>query len=92
MHHGEDSRLRRGREDKQVTYRVFNPILGKFEYRVMDKVYCKNCGTEGGYSAREALYIVYFCDDCWEKNQDPSFILMPPDEEIRWRNGLAPVK
>jgi hypothetical protein len=31
---------------------------------------------------------VYLCDVCYRTNQDPNFIPMPPDEEIRWRNGL----
>lgn len=85
-----DSRLKHSREDHQVTYRIWNMLTNRFEYQVMDKVYCRSCGADGGYSARTAVYIVYLCDKCYETNQDPNFRPMPPDEEYRWRQGLKP--
>ncbi len=79
--HGEDSRLRRHREDHQV--------IG-LHGQMMDKVYCMDCGADGGYSSRTAVSVHYLCDKCFEKPH-PSFIPMLPDEEIRWRNGLKEI-
>lgn len=86
--HGEDSRLSRGREDKQVTYRIWNMLTSRFEYQVLDKVYCMNCGTDCGLSARTAVYVKYLCDHCFETARPDTFCPMPPDEEYRWRMGL----
>lgn len=85
---GEDSRLTRSREAKQVSWKIFNPLTGKSEWAILDKVYCFNCGCDGGVSARSAPYVRYFCEKCWEKAPKDRFIPMPPDEEYRWRMGL----
>jgi hypothetical protein len=86
---GEDSRLTRGREAKQVTWKIKNPLTGKSEWATMDRVYCMNCGADGGVSARSATYVRYFCQACWPKIQSTGqFIPMATDEEFRWRNGL----
>lgn len=86
---GEDSRLKRDREAKQVTYRIWNALEKRFEYQTMDKVYCMNCGADGGYSARIAWMVKYLCDLCYAKQpKDGSFIPMLPEEEAAWRMGL----
>lgn len=85
-----DSRLRDPEKNAVPNYRLWNPLTNRYEYHTLYKVYCRNCGKEEGFAARQAVYIVYFCDDCWAKNQDPNFVLMPPDEEYRWRQGLKP--
>ena len=84
---GEDSRLKRSREEKQVTYRIWNPLTQQFEYQTMDKIYCMNCGADGGYSARTSFMVKYLCDRCYEKCP-ADFLPMTPDQEYRWRNGL----
>jgi hypothetical protein len=87
-YHGEDSRLR-DRTKNQVTWRIWNPIKQQFEWQTMDKVYCRDCGADGGYSSRSSACVVYFCDKCWEAaRQFPQYIPMLPTEEWRWRNGL----
>lgn len=88
--HGEDSRLKNGREDKQVTYRIWNALSKQFEYQTLDKIYCMNCGCDGGFSARTAVYVKYLCDKCFETSKPDNFCPMPPDEEYRWRMGLPP--
>lgn len=86
--HGEDSRLKHSREDHQVTRRIWNPLTRRHEYQVLDKVFCMNCGADGGLSARTAVYVRYLCDDCYNKGDNYGFVPMAPDEEFRWRNGL----
>lgn len=90
-YHGEDSRLR-DHTRNQVTYRIWNPLSQRFEWQTMDKVYCKNCGADGGYSSRYSAMVVYFCDRCWETygKEQANLKLMLPTEEWRWRNGLPP--
>lgn len=89
---GEDSRLR-DHTRNQVTWRIWNPISQQFEWQTMDKVYCFNCGADGGYCARNSPYIAYFCDKCWEKGQDPArWVPMTPHEEWCWRNNLPAPK
>ena len=85
-----DSRLRDPEKNAVPNYRVYNPITGTFDYQTLYRVYCRNCGVDGGLSARTAVYVVYLCDDCFPKNQDSNFIPMPSDEEVRWRQGLPP--
>jgi len=88
--HGEDSRLR-DRTRNQVTWRIWNPITKQFEWQTMDKVYCFNCGADGGYSSRSSACVKYICDKCFELPcWDGRFIPMLPEEEFRWRNGLPP--
>ncbi len=53
----------------------------------MDKVYCMNCGADGGYSARTSFMVKYLCDKCYAKCP-ADFLPMTPDQEYRWRNGL----
>ncbi len=86
--HGEDSRLRDPGKNEVTNYRVWNPLEKKFEYRVMHRVYCLNCGADGGLTARTALYVKYICDKCFEVQQPADFIPMLPEEEVRWRHGL----
>src|SRR5271163_2237256 len=86
--HGEDSRLRDPEKNALVGQHIWNAITQQFEYQTLYKVYCKNCGADGGLSARTAVYVNYLCDKCFESNTDPDFSPMPPDEEVRWRNGL----
>ena len=88
--HGEDSRLKRGREDKQWTGKFWNQLTQQFEWGVLDRIYCMNCGTDGGLSARTAVYVKYLCDDCFKRCKPENFSPMPPDEEYRWRMGLPP--
>lgn len=90
-----DSRLRDPEKNAIPNFRVWNPLYenadgtrGRFEYQVMYRTYCRSCGADGGLSARTALYVVYLCENCYHKNQDPNFIAMPSDEEYRWRYGL----
>lgn len=85
---GEDSRLKNHREDHQVTYKVWDAMKRAFEIKVMDKVYCRNCGADGGLSARTAPYVSYLCQKCWDKGTQAGFIPMLPDEEAAWRMGL----
>ncbi len=61
--HGEDSRLRDPGKNEVTNYRVWNPLEKKFEYRVMHRVYCLNCGADGGLTARTALYVKYICEE-----------------------------
>jgi hypothetical protein len=84
-----DSRLRDPEKNALPNVRLWNAITRQFEYRVMYKVYCRSCGADGGLACREATYVIYLCDDCYKDNQDPNFVPMPPDEEIRWRNGIT---
>ena len=89
---GEDSRLR-DHTRNQVTWRIWNPISRQFEWQTMDKVYCFNCGADGGYCARSSPLIKYICDKCWDLNcWNGRFIPMLPREEWCWRNGLPPPK
>ncbi len=83
-----DSRMRDPEKNAIPNYRIWNPISGQFEYQTVYRTYCRACGKETGISARQAVYVVYLCDDCYATNQDPSFVAMPPDEEFRWRQGL----
>lgn len=75
---GEDSRLRREREDKQVQGR-----LGQF----MDRVYCLSCGKDGGFAFRTTPYIVYQCQECADKYGNLPLPKMPDEEEMQVRNG-----
>ena len=86
--HGDDSRLKNSREDKQKTYRIWNALTKQFEYQTMDRVFCFSCGADGGLSARTAVYVKYLCDDCFKKYPADEFIPMTADEEYRWRMGL----
>lgn len=91
-----DSRLRDPEKNAVPNFRVWNPLYvdpvtgerGRFEYQVMYHVYCRSCGADGGLSARTTLYVVYLCENCYARNQDPNFVAMPPDEEYRWRYNL----
>jgi hypothetical protein len=85
--HGEDSRLK-DHTRNQVTYRIWNPLKQQFEYQTMDKVYCYNCGADGGYSSRNSPCIKFICDKCISvPGFDQRFIPMNPNEEWAWRNG-----
>ena len=87
---GEDSRMRNPSFGEKVNYRVPNPLTGKSEYRVMHRVFCMNCGADGGLSAREASFVMFLCDDCYNSGTDWSkkFCPMLPDEEYAWRQGI----
>ena len=77
---GEDSRLRREREEKQV-----QGILGQY----MDRVYCLNCGADGGMAMKSSLFVKYLCDNCADKFgpelANHGLVQMPESEEIHWR-------
>lgn len=89
---GEDSRLK-DRTRNQVTWRIWNPIAQAFQWQTMDKVYCFDCGADGGYSSRNSPMIRYICQKCWDKGcWNQQFIPMLPMEEHRWRNGLSPLR
>jgi len=86
--HGEDSRMRDPEKNAIPNFRVVNPFTGKSDYQTVYRTYCRACGVETGISARSAPYVIYLCEKCAPTNQDPNLVLMPPDEEFRWRNGL----
>src|SRR6266851_3930782 len=99
MFHGGDdgdSRMRDPEKNAVPNCRIWNPLYidpvtgerGRFEYQVLYRTYCRNCGADGGLSARTALYVIYLCNKCYQGSQDPNFIPMPPDDEYRWRYGL----
>ena len=76
---GEDSRLRREREEKQI-----QGILGQY----MDRVFCLNCGVDGGFAMKSSLFVKYLCDNCADKFGSElarmGLIQMPPEEEREW--------
>lgn len=89
---GEDSRLK-DRTRNQVTWRIWNPIAQEFQWQTMDKVYCRDCGTDGGYSSRNSPAVFYLCPKCADKpGHKMDWVPMLPHEEWCWRNGLPPPK
>ena len=87
---GEDSRLRDHSRNQQQ-FKIWNPLLQRWESHWGDHVYCRDCGADGGYCSQNLPAITYFCDKCWPAaSQFSHYIPMLPHEEWRYRNGLPP--
>ena len=78
LFNGEDSRLRRERESKEVQGR-----LGQF----MDKVYCISCGADGGFALKSTPFIIYQCQVCADHYGELPLPKLPDEEEMKYRQG-----
>ena len=72
-----DCRLK-GRRD------ITRPFRDRLGYSERERVFCANCGCDGGMITRDwAEHVFYVCDDCAGRLGPPHGVVEVPESQVR---------